>query len=427
MRSSIRSRALAALAASALVAAGIAQAPSAIAAPPPPADHVVVIALDGFDFDYLDRAPMPNLRKLAKRGSLTASTGVMTSITNPSWSSIATGAWPETHGNTAYWFDEETGTARGQQRDLQVPTIAQAIREQGGTVMSSQWFIVQNYGVEFGDPEGLYTQPGGTCATRADDAIAVLNGQPVNSGGEMVNAAGIPDLVAVYCDTLDALGHADGDIAEGMPAALAEVDAQIGRIVAATKSAGIYGRTAFVVTGDHGMGTFTQGMQPELLAAIDAAGYDAEVLTAGQAPAPSTDAVVVIGGVGSLHLVGDAAGDAEAASAIAGAVAALPHVAAVYDKDEQHAMHMSAKYGELVIEPEAGWTLGQTPADAAGVHGTTRELQVPLVIAGAGVRPHAVPDRPRHIDIAPTIAALLGYEGPVGADGRVLREAIRSR
>lgn len=419
--------AVAALTAGAIPAAAQGAASAEAATAPPPAEHVVFIALDGFDVEYLDLAPMPNLEALAKRGSLSISTGVMTSITNPSWSSIATGAWPATHGNTAYWFDAGTGVARSQQRDLAVPTIAQAIREQGGTVMSAQWFILQNYGVTFGDADGLYTQPGGDCARRADDAIAVINGQPVMSGGVPVQTAGVPDLIAVYCDRLDALGHADGAEADGMPAALAEVDAQIGRLVQATKDAGIHGRTAFVVTGDHGMGTFTQGMRDELLAAIETAGYDAEMLSAGQAPQPETDAVVVVGGVGSLHLVGAAAGDAGAAAAIETAVSSLPHVAAVYDKAQQQAMHMSAKYGELVIEPEAGWSLGATPADPAGAHGTTRELHVPLVIAGAGVRPHAAPEGPRHIDVAPTIAALLGFDGPAGADGRVLTESIRSR
>jgi len=424
-----RSRSLVALAVAVLTAGGItgASAMAASAAPPPPAEHVVLIALDGFDARYLEDAPMPNLRSLAKRGSLTTSTGVMTSITNPSWSSIATGAWPETHLNTAYWFDGETGTARSQQRDLAVPTIAEAIRDQGGTVMSSQWFILQNYGVAYGDPDGLYTQPGGTCDLRADDAIAVLNGEPVNSGGQLTVANGIPDLIAVYCDTLDVLGHADGSDAAGMPAALAEVDEQIGRIVQATKDAGIYGRTAFVVTGDHGMSTFTQGMQPSLLAAIQGLGYDAEILTAGRAPQPGTDVVIVVGGVGSLHLIGDAAGDATAAARIEKAVAALPNVSALYDKTEQRAMHMSPKYGELVIEPAEGWSLGATPADAAGVHGTSRHLEVALVPSGAGVRPGKGPIDPRHIDLAPTIAALLGYDAPSGADGRILIEAIRDR
>ncbi|MCR2811758.1 MULTISPECIES: alkaline phosphatase family protein [Microbacterium] len=422
----IRSRSLSMLAIAGVTVAGLSGG-QASAAPPPPAEHVVLIALDGFDAAYLEDAQMPNLTHLAKRGSLTTSTGVMTSITNPSWASIATGAWPASHLNTAYWFDADTGTARSQQRDLAVPTIAQAIREQGGTVMSAQWFILQSYGVTYGDPDGLYTQPGGACSERTDDAVAVLRGEAVDSGGQMTRARGIPDLIAVYCDTLDVLGHADGSAAAGLPAALADVDEQIGRLVQAVKDAGIYGRTAFVITGDHGMSTFTQGMQQELLAAISALGYDVEMLAAGRSPQPQTDVVVVVGGVGSLHLIGEAAADPVAASRIDRAVSALPHIAAVYDKSEQRELKMSPKYGELVIEPVEGWSLGATPADASGLHGTSRNLEVPLVLAGAGVRPNGVPVDPRHIDVAPTIAALLGYAPPAGAEGRVLSEAIRAR
>ncbi|QNA93927.1 MULTISPECIES: alkaline phosphatase family protein [unclassified Microbacterium] len=393
---------------------------------PPLADHVVLIALDGFDPDYLAGDAMPNLRALATRGAISESTGVMTSITNPSWSSIATGAWPETHDNAAYFYDPATGVAVAQQRDLAVPTIAESIREQGGTVLSSQWFIVQNHGTAFGDPQGLYTQPGGDCARRTDDAVAVIEGRPVMSAGAAVQMSGVPDLIAVYCDRLDALGHADGKDAPGMPAAVAEVDAQIGRLVQATKDAGIFGRTAFVVTGDHGMETFTQGMRDELLSTISGAGYQAELLTAGQSPRPETDAVIVVGGVGSLHLVGEAAGDPTAAAAIDAAVSAMPHISAVYDEVEQQAMHMSAKYGELVIEPDEGWSLGAAPSDGvSGVHGVSRTRQTVLVLAGSGVRPNHVAHAPRHVDIAPTIAALLGMDAPAAAEGRVLTEAIR--
>jgi arylsulfatase A-like enzyme len=392
---------------------------------PAPADHIVLLALDGFDIEYLDDAPMPNLQHLLARGSLTTASGVMPSITNPSWSSIATGAWPETHQNTAYWYDSAAGVARGQQRDLAVPTIAQAIRAQGGTVLSAQWFIVQNYGTAFGDPNGIYTQPGGDCVRRVDDAVAVLGGEPVNSGATMVTAPKVPDLIAVYCDVLDALGHADGDQAPGIPDALRQIDQQIGRLVSAVQEADIYGRTTFVITGDHGMSTFTRGTDKELLAAIADAGYQAQILNAGQSPAADTDAVIVIGGVGSLHLVGTAATDPAAADRIKAALLTLPHVRAVYDKDAQRALHMSPKFGELVIEPESGWTLGATPAGPRGVHGLTETLSVPLVLAGAGVRPNTPARSPRHIDLAPTMAALLGIEPPSGSQGRVLTESIR--
>ncbi|GAA2240201.1 hypothetical protein GCM10010413_47550 [Promicromonospora sukumoe] len=399
------------------------------------ADHVVLLALDGFDVEYLDlvrddagspgTVEMPNLRALLRRGSVTTSTGVMTSITNPSWSSVATGSWPATHRNTAYWFDPATNTARGQQRDLAVPTVAQSIREQGGTVFSAQWFILQNYGVTFGDPDALYTQPGGPCARRTDDLVAVLGGEPVSSNGELVTTSSVPDLMAVYCDTLDAIGHDGGDADPRIPGALEDIDRQIGRIVAAAKEAGVYDSTAFVITGDHGMTTFDKGFAAEGLAAIEAAGFTPQVLTSGQSPAPGTDVAIVVGGVADVRLIGERAGDRAAVRRLERALTALPQVRNVFDKADQRRLRMSPNHGDLLVEPEPGWSFGATPADAAGRHGATTELRVPLVLAGAGVRPGAHPRGPRHVDVAPTISALLGYAPPSGSEGRVLREALR--
>ncbi|PUB27197.1 putative AlkP superfamily pyrophosphatase or phosphodiesterase [Promicromonospora sp. AC04] len=396
----------------------------------PRADHVVFLALDGFDVEYLDLvrdgvAEMPNLGRLLRQGSVTTSTGVMTSITNPSWSSVATGAWPETHHNTAYWFDPATNTARGQQRDIAVPTIAQSVREQGGTVFSAQWFILQNYGVTFGDPDGLYTQPGGDCARRTDDAVAVLRGEPVSSGGQLVTANGIPELMTVYCDTLDAIGHDGGDADPRIPGALEDIDRQIGRIVAATKEAGVHRRTAFVITGDHGMTTFDRGFGAEGLAAIEAAGFTPQVLTSGQSPAPGTDVAIVVGGVADVRIIGERVGDPAAVGRLEQALKALPQVRNVFDRADQRRMQMSPNHGDLLVEPEPGWSFGSTPADPAGRHGATTELHIPLVLAGAGVRPGVHPYDPRHIDIAPTISALLGYAPPSGSEGRVLHEALR--
>lgn len=432
-RTTRRALLAAAAALSTVVTAAVATsvtAQSAAAAPQPPADHVVLIALDGFDADYLElleQVPTPNLDRLVRRGSLTTSTGVMTSITNPSWASVATGAWPERHLNTAYWFDPVANVARGQQRDLAVPTIAQAVRDQGGTVFSAQWFILQNHGTAYGDPEGLYTQPGGDCSRRVDDAVAVLRGEPVNSGGRMVAADGLPELLAVYCDTLDALGHAGGDVHPDIPEALQMIDAQVGRIVQATQDAGIYGRTAFVLTGDHGMTTFDKGFADEALAAIADAGYQAQILGSGRSPAPGTDVAITVGGVANLYLVGDAAGDAQAVLRIRAVLEALPQVRAVYDEADQAAMRMSPHHGELVVEPEPGWSFGATPAGPVGRHGASTELEVAFAIAGAGVRPGVAPTDPRHVDVAPTIAALLGIEPPAGTQGRVLTESVRAR
>jgi hypothetical protein len=52
-------------------------------------------------------------------------------------------------------------------------------------------------------------------------------------------------------------------------------------------------------------------------------------------------------------------------------------------------------------------------------------LSVPLVMAGAGVKSGAMPDDAHLIDIAPTVAALLGIPGPGHGLGRTLTETLQ--
>lgn len=63
---------------------------------------------------------------------------------------------------------------------------------------------------------------------------------------------------------------------------------------------------------------------------------------------------------------------------------------------------------------------------AAGGHGGDEPevMRVPLVMAGAGVRRGAAIEAPRLVDLAPTIAALLGTPPPRHALGRCLVEAL---
>ena len=49
---------------------------------------------------------------------------------------------------------------------------------------------------------------------------------------------------------------------------------------------------------------------------------------------------------------------------------------------------------------------------------------MPFLLSGAGIRRGAVPDGPSLVDVAPTIAALLGVTPPDDVEGRVLTEVL---
>lgn len=393
-----------------------------------PAQHVILIDWDGFDPDYLGRVPMPHFESLARRGSLSLARGTYHTVSNPSRASTATGAYPEVHRNAAYYFDPVANRAVGQERFLAAQTIAQALAAAGKTIASVQWYMVQNYGTTFDDPAHLYVQPGGSLEGRTNVAIDILHRRPVNANGQLVTVPKIPDFLAIYDSDLDGLGHQEGAESPNIAPLLAEYDRQLGRLVQATKNLGIYHKTAFLLTSDHGMTTWNRTLIPQVLAAIAQAGFQPEVVTPGNAPAALTEVILVPNSVrtGDFTLRGRAA-TLQGRAQIRAALEQLPEIARVFDDDDLRALRAPDKLGDLVAEarPPWGFALGLPPEGFdRGSHGSTEEMTVPLLLSGAAFRRGVVPERAGLVDIAPTIAALLGVPPPANAQGRALVEVF---
>ena len=390
-------------------------------------EHVILVDWDGFDPAYLHRTPTPNLDALADRGSLSLAAGTFPTISNPSRGSMSTGAYPEVHGNAAYYLDRESGRVVGEERTLHAETVAERLADAGKTLASVQWYMVQDRGAAFGDPDRLYVEPGGLFGTRVDAAIDILEGRPVDSGGRAVKVPQIPHFLAIYGSDLDDLGQAEGPDGPNVVPLLAEMDRQLGRLVQATRDAGVYDRTAFIVTGDHGMTGWQRDLTPNILAAITAAGYVPEVVTPGDAPEPDTEIVVIPDAVriANVALRGRGA-TSQGQQQIKAALEAVPHIARVLDQTDLKELRAGEKLDGIVVEADEPWGFappGGSGGRTQGAHGSTVEMRVPLLMAGTGFRRGAAPNDARLVDVAPTICALLGVRPPGDAQGRPLSES----
>ncbi len=80
--------------------------------------------------------------------------------------------------------------------------------------------------------------------------------------------------------------------------------------------------------------------------------------------------------------------------------------------------------GELYIVPKSGYIFGSEPSGTS--HGSTHmyDSQVPLIIAGPGVKSGIYSQSASPNDIAPTISAILNITQPSLCEGRVLNEAL---
>lgn len=391
-------------------------------------EHVILVDWDGLDPAYLDQALTPNLDELASRGVLSTARTTFPTLSNPSRASIATGAYPEVHGNAANYLDRQTNQVVGEERTLRAETVAEALVKEGKTIVSIQWYIIQGHGVDFGEPDRLYVEPGGLFGTRVDAAIDVLEGRPVNSGGQRLEVPKPPDFMAVYGSDLDDLGHAEGPDGPNIVPLVAEMDRQLGRLIQATRDVGIYDRTAFILTGDHGMTGWARDLTQEVLDVIADAGYVPEVVTLGNAPESTTEVVVLPGAVriANLALLGRAE-TVGGKQQIREALEEIPHVAKVLAEPDLEELRAGQKTGQLVVEAEEPW--GFIPPRKAGggnggAHGSTEEMEVPLLLSGAGFRRDAVPRNPQLVDVAPTICALLGVRTPKDSQGRFLSESV---
>ncbi len=390
-------------------------------------EHVILVDWDGFDPTYLYRTPTPNLDALASRGSLSIAAGTFPTISNPSRGSMSTGAYPEVHGNAAYYLDRESGRVVGEERTLHAETVAETLADAGKALASVQWYMVQDRGAAFGDPDHLYIEPGGLFGTRVEAAIDILEGRPVDSGGRAVRVPEIPHFLAIYGSDLDDLGQVEGPDGPNMAPLLAEMDRQLGRLVQATRDASVYDRTAFIVTGDHGMTRWHRDLTPDTLAAIAAAGYVPEVVTPGEAPEPDTEIVVIPDAVriANVALRGRGA-TSQGQQQIKAVLEGVPHIARVLDQTDLKELRAGEKLDGIVVEAEEPWGFsppGGSGGGTRGAHGSMEEMRVPLLLSGTGFRRGAAPHDARLVDVAPTICALLGVRSPGDNQGRLLSES----
>lgn len=74
------------------------------------AKKLIVLGIDGMDprltKKFMEEGRMPNTKKFLEKGSCREDLvllGAMPTITPPMWTTLATGAYPMTHGITCFW------------------------------------------------------------------------------------------------------------------------------------------------------------------------------------------------------------------------------------------------------------------------------------------------------------------------------------
>lgn len=223
-------------------------------APPAPPGPLILISIDGFRWDYLQKFSAPAIRELAAEGVLAERLiPSFPSVTFPNHYTIVTGLHPEHHGVVGNTFFDP---ALGESFTYKNPTAATDPRWWAGG--EPLWIAAERQGVR----SGCFFWPGSetenhgrrpthfkafdkslTAADRVDGVLAWLDLPPAER----------PRFITLYFDLVDSAGHRHGPDAPETGAAIQEADAAIARLRAGLARRGLSEQTNLVLVSDHGM------------------------------------------------------------------------------------------------------------------------------------------------------------------------------
>jgi predicted AlkP superfamily pyrophosphatase or phosphodiesterase len=214
---------------------------------------LILVSLDGWRWDYLDRAQAPNLRKLADQG--VRAEGLIPSFpskTFPNHYTIVTGRWPEHHGIISNTMVDRSISA---DRFTMSSATAKDARWWGGEPI---WVTA----IRQGQRASTHFWPGSEApigGVRPTDWLPYNDNYPNADRVKDVLAwlarpeAQRPTFITLYFSDVDTAGHNFGPESAEVLAAAARLDSLVGTLVEGVGRLGLSNRTNYVVLSDHGM------------------------------------------------------------------------------------------------------------------------------------------------------------------------------
>jgi predicted AlkP superfamily pyrophosphatase or phosphodiesterase len=227
--------------------------------------YTILLSIDGFRPDYLDRGQTPTLSRLAADGVRGAMRPSFPSITFPNHYTLVTGLRPDKHG--VIYNRMEDPAHPGVVFALNAPAItSQSYWWEDATPI---WVTAENQNVR----TGTMFWPGSDAAIHGvrpsryrlfDQSLTgFARVDQVLSWMDLPETER-PTLYTLYFDIVDTSGHRYGPDSPDTTASAAEVDAAMARLVAGLEARGLRNRVNLVITADHGMSSMPENQNIDL-------------------------------------------------------------------------------------------------------------------------------------------------------------------
>lgn len=423
--------------------------------------YVMMISIDGLVPDYYTAAAqnglrVPNLTQMRLGGAYADGVeGVYPTVTYPAHTTLITGSRPATHGivqnrifeaPTApqtkewYWFAEA----------LKTPTLWSIAKKAGLSTAAVGWPVTAKADIDYNVPEIFDPTENPPTPKRTlqysteglmQKALAANPGGDTTTDGRRTSISEYiikefkPRLMLIHLIDLDSAHHKYGPRTPEALAVAEREDQYLGRLIEATRAAGIFDKTTFIVVSDHGFAAIDKKYAPnvtlvkEKLITLDETGKATDWKAAAW-PAGGSCAIVLR----------DASDKATAAK-----VTEIFNRLLERSNSPLNRLLPAAELKRLGAIPEAflmlegasgysfdealtGSEIRESGKDYRGTHGylpTRAEMRASLIIYGAKAKVGGRLALAKMIDIGPTAAAFLGL-GFENAEGRAIGELVKA-
>lgn len=427
--------------------------------------HVVLITIDGFPaYMFWDpKTPIPRIRELAAQGATAEELHVSNpTVTWPNHTTLVTGVRPEKHGvlyngilvregpGLPVKIEEQVDKAQL----VAVPTLYDELHKWDLRTAAIDWPCTRNspsLDDNFPDTPNnvFYTTPrlrtellsAGILADERDSKFRALSSpgrdEVWTKAACHVIKTRRPDLLLLHLLNTDGINHQYGPGSAASYTALALADALVGELLDALDAAGIRKNTTVFVLADHGFATATKLLQPNVLF------RQAGLLEIGDANRePKARAIVIPeGGTGMVYLTAPQSREMDRKKVLE-LLIGKEGIDDVIQPEGYAALGLPSPeknpgMADLIIVARDGYAISGTalgdhllvPIEGSvnrGYHGylsSNPSMNAPFIASGRRIKQGVKVRAVENIDIAPTMAQLLGHELR-HAEGKVLSEIL---
>lgn len=436
---------------------------AALAAEPQTDRCVILVSVDGLAGFYLDdpRADMPTLRRLAREGA--RADGLVCSfptVTWPNHTTLVTGVVPAKHGviGNSFYDREKQQTVPfipdplfDKDEIVKAPTIYDVAHAAGLKTAAVVWPATRNAkSLDFTVPDMAGNEAWTQYGTRPWLDELRAEGIPVDRHGTWVadKSGGVqrdwlytrmaaqvlrrhaPNLLLVHLVETDHVQHRVGPQTDDAYWAVSYADDRIRDLVEAVEASPRQGKTTIFICSDHGFMPVLKDIRPNIrLKQLGLVEMTSDKVTKRTVHCRSE------GGACALYVL-DEARRSEIIERLRKEMAEIEGVDAVYgpeqfasigqptvaDDPRSADLWLSCRSGYAFADATTGDDVIAAKPAPVGTHGYRPDqpaLYGTCVVWGAGVPGGTKLGLAKNLDVAPTMARLLGVELP-GADGRPL-------